>query len=76
MGFFCFDLLNIKTPPSDSPLSKGGKSTLRLPGINAWACSGLTLSGASYPALKGGLGAAEWVKYTKNGFACQDIGNL
>ena len=36
-------------------------STLRLPGINAGACSGLTLSGAFHTALKGGLGAAEWV---------------
>src|SRR4030043_1016517 len=27
-------------------------STLRLPGLRAWACSGLTLSGASLPRLK------------------------
>jgi len=30
------------------------KLTLRLPGINAGACSGLTLSGALLTALKGG----------------------
>ncbi len=37
-------------------------STLRLPSLKAGACSELTLSGAFFPVLKGGLGAAEWVK--------------
>ena len=36
-------------------------STLRLPGMNAGACSGLTLSGASLPTFKGGLSAVERV---------------
>jgi hypothetical protein len=29
-------------------------STLRLPGLKAWACSGLTLSGASLPRVLNG----------------------
>jgi uncharacterized protein (DUF433 family) len=35
-----------------SGVKPGKKSTLRLPGLKAWACSGLTLSGASLPRLK------------------------
>ena len=39
------------------------KSTLRLPGINAGACSGLTLSGASRPRLqRRGLASSKRVK--------------
>jgi hypothetical protein len=43
-------------------------STLRLrSGQAAWACSGLTLSGASLSRLKRqGLGATEWVKVRKS----------
>jgi hypothetical protein len=29
-------------------------STLRLPVLKAWACTGLTMNGALYPASKGG----------------------
>ena len=44
------------------PWNDHSKSTLRLPGLKARACSGLTLSGASLPRLqRRGLGAAEWV---------------
>ena len=43
------------------------KSTLRLPSINAEACSGLTLSGALHTALKGRawrrrMGQEFWLK--------------
>ncbi len=38
------------------PVSRSITSTLRLPGLKARACSGLTLSGASLPRLqRGGL---------------------
>jgi hypothetical protein len=42
---------------SDSPndsADHSSESTLRLPGLRAWVCSGLTLSGASLFLLKGG----------------------
>ena len=50
---------------------RSGKSTLRLSGLKAEECSGLTLSGASLPRLQRwvvwlsscrSLSAAEWVK--------------
>jgi hypothetical protein len=43
-------------------------STHRRTSIDAGACSGLTLSGASYPALKAGLRPAEWVNKRKGTF--------
>jgi hypothetical protein len=45
---------NFENKKAETFLALPLKLTLRLPGINAGACSGLTLSGALLTALKGG----------------------
>ncbi len=45
---------NFENKKAETFLALPLKLTLRLPGINAGACSGLTLSGALTTALKGG----------------------
>jgi len=45
---------NFENKKAETFLTLPLKLTLRLPGINAGACSGLTLSGALLTALKGG----------------------